>query len=391
MSNESKEFDISTIDVSKNTILSPKKGTEYFSVLAEKLLDLSFIKDEGDIAAKIKTLLRIPEFTNEPHVWQGIAELLVWFYFESKKQDYSVEVGKNKNCDISLAFNDVTINIEVKCPNPKFSTSDEKILRGRYLHRTLQPFSDVKAVMSEVKSLFEAGIKNQGLEAQYDGVVTELPDDNPLFQSIVDAHLQLPELDDKTINIVFVPTTRNQMESYWAALTNDQQGIFAIPNPFIRGQGNNPWTLDASSIKNISAVVLSDAIERNAMYNGDSWSLDKCFNLVLVNMNSAYYKKHAENQKYVEILYSVICNQTKEFVEELTKSIERWKVSVSEEWRKRCQEHIDSDPNFKSYSKEMQAFALTELMCRFQPDISREALEMAHGQLFMDYCSSRLK
>ncbi len=386
-----KTFDINKVNIQSNPILYNNRMGDYFKVLDDKLSAIKYMQNQNGVEDKIKTLLRIPEFTNESQFWQGVAELLVWFYFESKEHSYSIEVGEQKNCDVSIVLDGISVNIEIKCPNPKFENDNEKKIACKYLHRTAQPFSEVQAVMNEIKAHIEMGLENQGDKAQYDKVFVELPDDNPLFQAIADAHSQLPELDDKTINIIFIPTTRKQMESFWAALINSPTGIFAIPNPLMRGNGNNPWTLSSDTVKNISAIILSDAIEMNARYNSESWSLNKCFNLVLSNTNSAYYKIYASEAKYQNILNTIICNQTKQFCEVLVQSVKRWEQSISQEWEQLCRQHIDTDPSFKTYSKEIREYAVKELMKRFQPTISQEALFMAHESVFMDYCSLHLK
>ena len=169
-----------------------------------------------NIETKIKELI---DTTNESKYLQGIAELILWFFCENKQISYfcNNKTNKKKNCDLMFAYKNFTFNIEVKSPalftNQKML---DELDKNKAVIQISSPYRNLltKQINNDIQQNIIDFLNNQFSKEKYgEQIIIQAtsPIDNPLFEALAKASEQLPELNEKNINLVFNPPNTEQM------------------------------------------------------------------------------------------------------------------------------------------------------------------------------------
>ena len=269
------------------------KNEDYKNSFIEKLENVQ-LKD-NNIYEKVRNLL-IGENTKEKckfSYYQGISELAWWFYLSDKGMDFEIDKsnkGKNNpDVDVSFTFNDVTYNIEIKCP--EFNNYDENTLLGGLSYR--QPDNDQRKNVKKIKSTIESVIEKEGLNKK---VEIKKINDNKLKDYLLSAQNKFKDNNSKNCNILFLSLSNAELVDYILYLTNGCSG-FLTKNSYVPHEEFNK----------VQAVIISNFLTIN---DGiiDYWDLSKCTNIVFLNEFSDY-----TDSNNIEKFLNLFANKTSEY------------------------------------------------------------------------------
>ena len=279
-----------------------KTHNDYLAALQMHLDNLQYIKSTS-VHSKVNELIR-----SNSKYFQGISELLLWFLFEERNIEYSIDYPSSDvpNCDLSVEVDGIRINIEAKSPKIETNENIYKALEDNsaaikistpFRHSVPKEINDAiqKAILDDIKEKFGS---REGGVAFFSG----LPSDNPLFQSISKAVEQLPEADGKNLNLIFIPTTTEQMGKYLDYLKNPETGIFTNKFTGVSGDGNHKWELTREHLSNIAGVIVSNIFDKHKQYSSDGWDIENSVCLFIDNDNGS---KLFENDDIIKTLEKV--------------------------------------------------------------------------------------
>lgn len=252
-----------------------KYGTEdYRKQFIQSLLKVNDIYDKE----KLKSLLST---TNNFTFNQGVSELLVWFLLANQGISFNIEQKKNcvdkKNVDVSFVYGGIEYNIEVKSPEYEIKKSNDKLV-GRFAHR----FGDRDENDKFMKD-FNDLLREHLDDSPYKDVTTSNITDNKLKSCLLSAHDKFAPPTLQSCNILFVGLTTDEMINYWGYIINPCSGFFNPYSDVSSFLDDEKINIDKSRYGNVSAVILSNAIELNRKLNCDSWDLSKAINIVVPN------------------------------------------------------------------------------------------------------------
>lgn len=296
----------------KNHPFLNEDNKEYVVELQRRIDTLKYIKGCSSIDDKLNKLLK---YKNDSSYLQGVAELLMWFFCEKNKIDYFCDTKTNvkKNCDLSFSNKGIGFNIEVKSPQiDEHVKVYNELKKGKAVVQLNTPFRPLiskdnnDAIMQGVLEYIKKALESRNEEITF---MTGLPIDNPLFEAIAKASEQLPQPNGKNVNIIFIPTTTEQMGKYIDYLKNPATGVFTKKFPGVQGK---TWTLTKDGISNIAGAILTNAFEGYKKPSANNLEIEQTICLYIDNDNGDLLFEKAE--KAFTDLFGFATDRTKNFV-----------------------------------------------------------------------------
>jgi len=202
---------------------------------------------------------------------QHACELSVAAYFcRLPEADFSYEYPSRngKNIDVSVVYNGVRFNIEVKCPNPKSKPKPSGTTKLRL--RTHGRLSSIHRTTDDLNKLAEL--------VGYDGLLAVPNSDHKIKEALIDSarKIRVPVSELELNCVVLCADDGDSLEHYWHCLYG-AQGLFT---------GASFHSPEDYSV--VDAIILTNlrhrhdnAFRRQGM--SDPWLLESAFNLVLEN------------------------------------------------------------------------------------------------------------
>lgn len=252
--------------------------------------------------------------SDEQTYLQCMCELMVLYYVMRNYGDgqfkYEPKYNGGYNPECAFNYNQMTINIEVKCPNMKKRMEIES-------HDTLKIFSaeriaEHEIVVKELKDIISSNLENSG----YSGV-EEIPRmDNKMKDYLEHSQKKFPTGDNYFNILAITLDIVNDLDEWYSYIFGDN-GVFT-KNSFV-----------SSNYDNVDAVLLTTPVCGHRAWlnfgNINVWHLEETTNLLFLNPQKEYTDK---GRFYFEHGMNIFGPLTKEFLifqSQLDKSEEKLK------------------------------------------------------------------
>ena len=212
-------------------IIKDHMAYEYFNLFWNNisLLYKGGILTSSKSVDKFFNKLQLMNSYNRNQCFQGLSEMMFWLYsirmnydFEIDKQLHTKSEYNNSDIDIQILKDGYRFNIEVKTPNQiekdesvfnisiPFRVYDNKEIQDEKLRKVIDNFS--KRIISN----------SQG---KYTATKQTKIDDNKVIEYLKSGQKKF-NFEERSINVLALSVTSNQMNDYWGYLCNPSSGIF---------------------------------------------------------------------------------------------------------------------------------------------------------------------
>lgn len=235
--------------------------------------------------------------------YQGISEISFWIY--SAKNNYSFllekKISDENNCDVDMQIfkDDITFNIEVKCPTFEIAVKPD-LLKIDTSFRSV-----TKDVFANHKKEIESDIVKpimQNSDCKYADYEFEKNCDNRLVDYLKSGQQKFIYSNNNSINVLVISVPSENIESYWGYLYNCFSGLFTE-------KSFNPHC----DYDKVDVILLTNMIAGHQKPNDafNSWDISSYCNLLCKN---PYSRKHISklHNGYIK-LQDLFPNDTERF------------------------------------------------------------------------------
>ena len=302
-------------------IIKDHMAYEYFNLFWNNisLLYKCGIQKKKKSVDKFFNKLQLMNSYNRNQCFQGLSEMMFWLYsirmnydFEIDKQLHTKSEYNNSDIDIQILKDGYRFNIEVKTPNQiekdesvfnisiPFRVYDNKEIQDEKLRKVIDNFS--KRIISN----------SQG---KYTATKQTKIDDNKVIEYLKSGQKKF-NFEERSINVLALSVTSNQMNDYWGYLCNPSSGIFTDKFAGLFFDKNNK-EVKHSDFDKVDVIYLTNIVEGHKRYfiDFDSWKLENYCSVLFINPFSQRTRKCSDIEAYKKLL-EILPNDTLKFKSE---------------------------------------------------------------------------
>lgn len=264
----------------------------------------SFINAFKNVNNKYLEKKLLAKFCNKDQFLQSLMEVIIYRHFCSKEFtldfDKCINNQSKKDVDIVACKNNITLNIEVKCPVTEEKSENEIVLRQDHRYSNSKEdniyFStDMENLKNEMNcALNKANIKKQ--------ISIKKMQDNKLKDYLFSANEKFNSSNDNELNVLFLCLTTSEFMLFLDYMINKDTGLFSS-NSYV----------DPKHFEKIDCFVLSNIKSghnkcdlESCDKSFDIWNINKYVNFIIPNI-----------AKYQEIGIQIPKSKEKLFLESL--------------------------------------------------------------------------
>lgn len=295
---------------------------EYFNLFWNSIS----ILHEGEILTSSRSVdnfcnkLQLRGSYNRDKCFQGLSEMMFWLYsirmnydFKIDKKLHTKRENNNSDIDIQILKDGYRFNIEVKTPNQKEKT-DESVLNITVPFRVF----DKKELQDEKLGKVTGDLAQKIIgnsQGKYTTSKQTKIDDNKVIEYLKSGQTKFTH-EEKSINVLALSVTSNQMNDYWGYLYNPYTGIFTdqFAGKFL---DKNKKEVKHSDFDKVDVIYLTNIVEGHIRYfkDFDSWKLENYCSIFFINPFRQRAKNRSDVEAYQKLL-ELLPNDTLKFVRE---------------------------------------------------------------------------
>ncbi|GHS89016.1 hypothetical protein AGMMS49957_11510 [Synergistales bacterium] len=233
---------------------------------------------------------------------QGVSEIVICHYFNT--QNYVTELEKkvnlfsnNKDVDLSVLYNNIWFNFEVKCPELQTVENSDLIINQGF--RT----ADKDAFRTKVTPVIESIANANGCFSNFQ---TAKINDNKVCDYLKSCQEKFDY--GSSINILVLSIPISEFTDYWNYLCNPWSGILY---PDASQRIIAPKELDKTDVVWITTFVDKHIVIKE---NHNAWSISDALNILNLNpFSKKISEDDSDSEKGLKALLDIIPNETERF------------------------------------------------------------------------------
>lgn len=265
---------------------------------AGSILETLLSEKEFNIWMEEKMFLKRQPFLEKTFIQYAVETAVVRFFGERYPDNFQVEakINPNNDKDVDCRFTDAgfIFNLEVKCSD--FIAKEQVDAKDAFKYGTIGRLPDRgEAAIKAITSALDEGLRLQG-KTPKEHVSLKNMDNN--FKGFLElAHDKFnPDPSDREVNILVVGCDDAHDMQNWVNYLYAEQGLFTSSS-----------FADQKKFQNVDLVVLTNQYyKHNGFFEKNvknSWTLQHCFNVIMVNPF-----RHLEKTEAIRHFLTIIPN-----------------------------------------------------------------------------------